>query len=184
MEDVYMKAAVLYWSAGGNTEKVALVIQDTLASAGVDTVVARTDDAGGLDWFDYDLVCVGAPSYRWHPPDPVDAFLRRMFDEYRRLGRVQVGAPQIPGKYALVFCTYCGQHTGIREATPAGLYMGQFFEHLGFNVLDELYVVGQYHGKEAANTLGRLGDVRGRPNTQDLEQVRQDVAQLLRTMTG
>jgi len=177
-----MKAAILYWSRTGNTEKVALAIQEALESAGVQAVLRRTEDAEDIDYYEYDLVCVGAPSYRWHPPEPVDAFLVGKFAEYRRRGRVKAGSPKVPGKNALIFCTYSGPHTGINEAIPAGKYMGQFFEHLGFTVQDEWYIVGEFHGSEEASTKGRLGDIRGRPNERDLEKVKQDVAHLLQRM--
>jgi hypothetical protein len=72
----------------------------------------------------------------------MNKFLKNKFSEYRKQGRVMWGAPNVSGKNALIFCTYSGPHTGIREAIPAGLYAGQFFEHLGFNVLGEWYVVG------------------------------------------
>ncbi len=175
-----MKAAILYWSKTGNTEKVAQAIKEILEASGVDVLLKRTEEAEDVDWYSYDLVCVGFPSYRWHPPEPVDALLQRKFREYRKQGRVTVGAPKIPGKNALIFCTYSGPHTGTDEAIPAGRYAGQFFAHLGFTVLDELYVVGEFHGSEEASTMGRLGDIRGRPNEQDLEKVKQDLARLLR----
>jgi hypothetical protein len=179
-----MKAVVLYWSKTGNTEKVARAIREGLEAAGVEVLFKPTAEAGGVDFYDYDLVCIGFPSYRWHPPGPVDEFLKRKFNAYHRRGRVKVGAPQAPGKHALIFCTYSGPHTGISEAIPAGKYAGQFFEHLGFTVLDEWYVVGEYHGSEENSTLGRLGDIRGRPDEKDLEKVRQDVVRLLRRMAG
>jgi hypothetical protein len=174
-----MKAAILYWSKTGNTEKVALVIRGELEAAGVDVLLKRTEEAGDVDFYGYDLICVGFPSYRWHPPQPVDDFLKRKFREYRGQGRVKTGAPKVPGKHALVFCTYSGPHTGIREAIPAGLYVGQFFEHLGFTVLDEWYIVGEYHGSLERSTRGRLGDIRGRPNEEDLDEVKRRVARLL-----
>jgi hypothetical protein len=77
-----------------------------------------------------------------------------------------------------------GPHTGIREAIPAGLYAGQFFEHLGFTVLDEWYVVGEYHGSEEASTQGRLGDIRGRPSDEDLSKVKQAATRLAEGMAG
>jgi len=174
-----MKAAILYWSKTGNTEKVALAIAEELAAAGVDVVFRRTEEAGDIDFFSYDLVCVGFPSYRWHPPRPVDDFLKEKHREYRGRGRVETGAPKVPGKHALVFCTYSGPHTGIREAIPAGLYVGQFFEHLGFSVLGEWYIVGEFHGSLEKSTRGRLGDIRGRPDEEDLDEVRRRVARLL-----
>jgi len=109
-------------------------------------------------------------------------FLKAKFVEYRKQGRVKVRAPKIPGKNALIFCTYSGPHTGINEAIPAGKYAGQFFEHLGFTVLDEWYIVGEFHGAEEASTLGRLGDIRGRPNAEDLRKVKQDVTHLLQRL--
>jgi hypothetical protein len=174
-----MKAAILYWSAGGNTKKVALAIQETLVASGVETALKRIKDAEGIDWFDYNLVCVGFPSYWWSPPRPMTEYLDRKFKEYRRQDKVHVGAPPLPAKHALTFCTYSGQHTGINEALPATLYAGQFFEHLGFTVWGNWCIVGQYHGSEEANTQGRLGDIRGRPDEHDLAQVRRDTALLL-----
>lgn len=180
-----MKAAILYWSAGGNTHKVALAIQETLEASGVETVLKRVKDAEDIDWYAYDLVCVGFPSYQWRPPQPVAEYLERKFNEYRRQGKVRVGAPPIPGKHALIFCTYSGQHTGIHEALPATRCAGQYLEHLGFTVWDNACgwcIVGQYHGSEEANTQGRLGDIRGRPDERDLAQVRRDTALLLRRL--
>jgi hypothetical protein len=174
-----MKAAIFYWSKTGNTAKVAHAIREGLEAAGLEVVFTRTEDAGDIDFFAYDLVCVGFPSYRWHPPRPVDDFLVEKFGAYQRQGRVKVGAPRVPGKNALIFCTYSGPHTGINEAIPAAKYAGQFFEHLGFTVLDEWYVLGEYHGSEEMSTLGRMGDIRGRPNEADLRKLKEDAQHLL-----
>jgi hypothetical protein len=84
----------------------------------------------------------------------------------------------VPGKHVLIFCTYSGPHTGIREALPAGKVAGQYFEHLGIPVIDEWYVVGEFHGREEASTQGRLGDIRGRPNDEDLTAVREQAKAL------
>ena len=176
---VKMKAAVIYWSKTGNTEKVARAIRGSLETAGVEVLFMRTEQAEEVDFYAYDLVCVGFPSYRWHPPKPVDDFLIAKFSRYHRQGCVKIGAPQVAGKNALIFCTYSGPHTGIREAIPAGKYVGQFFEHLGFTVLDEWYVLGEFHGSEAKSTLGREGDIRGRPNEEDLRKVKHDTLRLL-----
>jgi hypothetical protein len=109
----------------------------------------------------------------------MDKFLKDKFSSYRRQGQVKEGAPSIPGKNALIFCTYSGPHTGIREVIPAGLYAAQFFEHLGFTVLDEWYIVGEFHGREELSTKGRLGDIRGRPTEEDLRTVKQDASRLV-----
>ncbi len=175
-----MRANIIYWSQTGNTEKVALAIQEGLQQAGAEVTLMRVEEAGNADWYGCDLVCIGFPSYQWRPPRPMDEYLNSKFDGYRKQGHVRVGSPVVEGKNALIFCTYSGPHTGIREATPAVLYAGQFFEHLGFAVQGEWYVVGEFHGSEEASMQGRLGDVRGRPNAEDLDQVKRDAVQLAR----
>ena len=179
-----MNAIIIYCSNTGNTEKVALAIQEGLEMAGVPVTVRRVEDAGDIEYFDYDLVCIGFPSHQWHPPKPMDAFLKDKHRAYRSKGLLKVGAPSLPGKNALIFCTYSGPHTGIREAVPAGLYAGQFFEHLGFTVVGEWYVVGEFHGKEESSTRGRLGDIRGRPSKEDLRTVRRDTIRLVGTLAS
>ncbi|MBN1936077.1 MAG: flavodoxin domain-containing protein [Anaerolineae bacterium] len=178
-----MKAVVLYWSKTGNTLKVAQAIVDGLTEVGSNVILLRVEDAAELDWFDYDLVCLGFPSYQWHPPKAVDDYLQSRFAFHRRDGRVKNGAPRLPGKYALVFCTYSGPHTGIDEATPAGKYAGQFFAHMGFAV-DEWYVVGEFHGSEERSTQGPLGDIRGRPNEADLAQIKRQAVKLAERLTA
>ncbi|KPK93664.1 MAG: hypothetical protein AMJ94_02755 [Deltaproteobacteria bacterium SM23_61] len=174
-----MKAAILYWSKSGNTEKAALAIKAGLEASGVGVTYRRVEEAGDLEWFDYDLVCVGFPSYQFHPPEPVVAYLKNKSGEYRQQGRLKLGSPRIPGKHALIFCTYSGPHTGINEAIPAGKYVGQFFDHLGFEVEDEWYLVGEFHGKEDRSTQGRLGDIRGKPTPEDLSKIREDTVRLI-----
>ncbi|HOP40478.1 MAG TPA: flavodoxin domain-containing protein [Geobacteraceae bacterium] len=174
-----MDAAIIYWSHTGNTEKVALAMQDGLNEAGMNVSMFRVEEEEQVDFFAYDLVCIGFPSYQWSPPKPVDEFLKGKFASYREEGRIKWGAPTVPGKNALIFCTYSGPHTGVREAVPAGLYVGQFFEHLGFSVLDEWYLAAEFHGSEAASTQGRLGDLRGLPNEDDLRKVKRNAALLV-----
>ncbi len=166
------KAVVLYWSHSGNTERVAASIRQGLTEGGFDSLLEKLEDAGAVDFFDYDLVCFGIPSYSWHPPKPADDYLKEKFSHYRKEGRILAGAPVIQGKSALIFCTYSGPHTGIREAVPAGKYIGQFFEHLGFAVVDEWYVLSEFHGSEENNTKGRMGDIRGVPSEDDLRRIR------------
>ena len=179
-----MEAMIVYWSKSGNTEKVALAIQDGLKDAGANVTLRKVEDAEDVNLFAYDLVCIGFPSYQWRPPEPMKKFLNSKFSEYHKQGYVKWGAPSVAGKNALIFCTYSGPHTGIREAVPAGLYAGQFFEHLGFTVLDEWYVLSEFHGSEEASTKGRLGDIRGLPNEKDLGKVKQDAHGLLEEIKG
>jgi hypothetical protein len=171
-------AIVLFWSHSGNTEKVAAHIRNGLESGGFLVALERIEATSDVDFFDYDLVCLGFPSYNWHPPKAVDEFLKARFARYRAEGRILSGAPVLPGKNALVFCTYSGPHTGIREAIPAGKYAGQFLEHLGFAVIDEWYVLAEFHGNEEMNTLGRMGNLKGLPTQQELQRI-EEQARLL-----
>ncbi|MDY6933002.1 MAG: flavodoxin domain-containing protein [Spirochaetota bacterium] len=175
-----MKAIVIYWSNSGNTEKVAKSIKEGLDDAGANVELMKSDEADGIDFLDYDLVCVGSPSYQWLPPKPMQSFLNNKFSEYHKLGRIQLAAPEMPRKYALIFCTYSGPHTGINEAIPVGKYVGQFFDHLGFKILDEWYILSEFHGSVEMSTKGRMGDIRGKPNEVDLDKIKQNIANLVR----
>jgi flavorubredoxin len=177
-----MKTLVLYWSATGNTEKVALAIQQALNAEGITPVVRKVGEAGGEELFQYDLIFLGTPSYSFLPPEPVLKFVKEKMGLHGQRGDIKLGAPLVPGKTAVVFCTYSGPHTGVREATPVGDYLGQFFEHLGFEVAAKWYTVGEFHGREEFSTKGRLGDIRGRPNPEDLAEVQGNVAALVKSL--
>jgi flavodoxin len=177
-----MNALVIYWSATGNTEKVAYSIRDGLKNGGFDASIKKVGDAGDVDFFAYDLVCVGCPSYSWHPPKPVDDFMKNKFVQYRAQGKIKAGSPKIPGRNVLVFCTYSGPHTGLDEATPVGKYIGQFFAHLGFTVIDEWYILSEFHNNPENSTLGRMGDIRGRPTEEDLKKIRDDARAIAQTL--
>ena len=165
------KALIIYESLSGNTKKVAEAIHKGLLNAGMDSLLKPVKAAAEEDFFAYDLVCFGAPSYSWHVPKSSEAYLKAKFQEYRNKGCVLPCAPLIEGKNALVFCTYSGPHTGIREAIPTGLYIGQFFEHFGFAVADEWYVLSEFIGSEKNSTQGRMGNIKGLPSEDDLQRL-------------
>jgi flavodoxin len=167
-------ALIIYWSKTGNTEKVASAIKKGLEETSIQVTMKRPEEAENIDYFDYDLVCVGAPSYSWHPPEPMTNFLKKKFAAYRQQGKIKLSAPKVPGKDALIFVTYSGPHTGIDEATPAGKYIRQFFEHIGFNVIDEWYILSEFHDSLENSTKGRMGDIRGKPTSGDLQKVMED----------
>jgi multimeric flavodoxin WrbA len=174
-----LRSLVVYCSVTGNTRRVAETIKEALEKSNVSAVLREVGEAAGEELYDYDLVLLGSPSITFLPAAPMVRFLERKLAIHRDRGDIRPCAPQIPGKHAAVFVTYSGPHTGIREATTAGKYMGQFLEHLGFGVPVEWYVVGEYHGNPELSTKGRLGDVRGRPSQQDLEDVRSQVRTLV-----
>ena len=172
------QALVLYQSITGNTEKVAKSICQGLQDAGMKVVCKTVGEGADEEFYDYDLICFGAPSYSWSLPKAADDYLKAKFRRYKGENRILPGAPEIPGKYALVFCTYSGPHTGIREAIPAGLYAGQFFEHFGFHVADEWYVLSEFIGSEENSTLGRMGNIKGMPDERELERLKQSAFNL------
>jgi hypothetical protein len=176
------KAAVIFWTKTGNTEKVATAIREGLEEAGLDVSYTRVEEAKNLNYFDYDLVCIGFPSYEFTTPRPMTIFFKTNIAKHRKEGLVKVGAPKVPGKNALIFCTYSGPHTGINEATPAGLYASQFFEHIGFTVLDKWYILSEFHDNEKASTKGRMGDIRGKPTEEDLMQIKKDTINLAKNL--
>ncbi len=177
-----LKTLVMYWSATGNTEKVANAIRDTLVREGITPIFKKVAEAADIELYDYDLVFLGAPSYSFQPPEPVQKYIRAKMDLHRERGDIKLGCPVIPGKTAVIFCTYSGPHTGIGEATPAGDYMGQFFEHLCFTVAAKWYIVGEFQGHEDLSTQGRLGDIRGRPNAEDLAEIESNVSALIKSL--
>jgi flavodoxin len=179
MEKKTLRSLIIYFSATGNTKKVADAIRDALEEAHVPVTFLEVKEAAREELLKYDLVFIGSPSYEFLPPEPMLRFIKERIKLHRERGDIKLGAPQIPGKTAVVFCTYSGPHTGINEATTAGKYMAQLFEHLGFRIAAEWYIVGEFHGSEEFSTKGRLGDIRGRPNQHDLAKVKSDVDNLV-----
>jgi len=179
-----MNALIIYWSATGNTKLVAETIHNALKNGGVNSTLKRVEEAKDEDLCKYGLVFIGAPSYIWQAPAPVQEYIKEKMGYYRKRGNIKLCAPKLPGKKAVVFVTYSGPHTGINEAIPVGKYLGQFFEHLGFDLAGEWYTIGEFHNSEDNSTKGRLGDIRGRPNQQDLDNIARDVNELLKTIDG
>ena len=177
-----LETLVLYWSATGNTEKVAGAIQKALLGEGVEPVVKRISEAAEEELYYYDLVFLGSPSYQCLPPEPVQQFFNQKMKAHKARGDIKLGAPKVAGKTAVIFCTYSGPHTGINEATPVGEYLGQLFDHIGFEMAAKWYIVGEFHGREDFSTKGRLGDIRGRPNQKDLAEVGDMVAKLIKSI--
>ena len=177
-----LHALTIYWSGTGNTEKVARTIHNTLERQNVTSTIMKVEEAKDVELYEYDLVFLGAPSYMWLPPDAIQSFIKNKMRLHDNRGDIKLRAPKLPGKQAVVFCTYSGPHTGLSEAIPAGKYMGQFLEHLGFNVTAEWYIIGEFHGHEERSTKGCLGDIRGRPNEQDLAEIENKVDYLIKSL--
>jgi flavorubredoxin len=176
-----IKSLILYWSSGGNTKKVAKAIEMALLLNDISVNIIEINEDMDIDLFEFDLVFFGAPSYNMLPPEPVMKYIKYSMSKYCNR---QLRAPKCYGKYAVVFCTYAGIHTGINEAYTAGKYMAQFFEHLGFCVLDEWYTVGDIRGWEEGTRFGRLGDISNRPNKTDLQVIHQETLDILKGLNN
>jgi flavodoxin len=175
-------ALIIYFSSTGNTQKVAYAIKEGLENEGLTVDLKKPQEASDLNFFGYDLVCVGSPSIEWQPAKPIVDLLKAKLNLYRSQGNIKPCAPKVGGKNALVFCTYSGPHTGMDEAMPAGKTMRQYFEHFGFCILGEWYIVGEFHGREDMSTQGRLGDIRGKPTVNELDKIKKDARQIAKSL--
>ena len=93
---------VIYWSSTGNTQKVAYAIKEGLENGGLKVDLKKPQGAADLDFFSYDLVCVGSPSIEWQPAKPMVDYLKGKLAFYRNQGKVKPCAPKVAGKNALV----------------------------------------------------------------------------------
>ncbi|MBI5594361.1 MAG: flavodoxin domain-containing protein [Deltaproteobacteria bacterium] len=176
-----MKVLNLYSSATGNTDKVARRIETAVQETGHEVKTIKADKDVDLNILAYDFVFVGSGVYSWLPGKPLMELVERLREEYARSGEIRPASPRRPGKKAVVYCTFGGGHTGANEALPAVKYMGQLFDHLGYEIIDEWYLSGEFHGKlHPLSTTGRLGNILGRPNEADLQEISQKVFGIMR----
>ena len=173
-----MKVLNLYYTSTGNTEKVACTIQRTVENLGykIDKVKVNSKRAN-LDILQYKFVFVGSGVYQQLPGKPLMELYGHLLKKYARNGEIKPAAPRRHPAQAVVYCTYGGTHTGINEAIPSVKYMGQLFDHLGYTIVGEWYVVGEYKPEkmQGYSLGGRLGDIRGRPNGEDLREIAERV---------
>ena len=173
----------LYFSSTGNTEKVAFRIRDAVRKLGhnVETVKVASGDMN-VDILRFDFVFVGSGVYGQLPGEPMIELHRRLLHKYNKEGKIKPASPKRPSANVIVYCTYGGVHTGVNEAIPAVKFMGQLYDHLGYTLVGEWYIVGEYKtDRTQTNSIdGRLGDIRGRPNTEDLKEVAEKVKGILK----
>lgn len=178
-----MKILNLYFSSTGNTEKVAQRITATVHQLGheIDTIKIVGDQ--DPDLLGYDVIFVGSGVYQWLPGKSIQEFITGRLAHYAAAGEIKYASPRRAGKRVIVYCTYGGAHTGVNEAIPAVKYLGQLFDHLGFEIVAEWYLIGKYPetGRfKDFSTSGRLGDISGRPNATDLDELAERVKGILR----
>jgi flavodoxin len=172
-----MKALVLYDSLGGNTEKVANRIHNTLVEKGVESELIKVKEDTDLDLYAYDLLFLGSPVIAWGPTNAMRDFVMKKLRSYHK--DIRPSAPLRPGKFAVSFCTYSGTHIGKDEAVPLTKWFSAFTGHLGCRIMGEWHIVGEFHNQEEPNIHGRLGDIRGRPDEHDLLSIHNRVKGLL-----
>jgi hypothetical protein len=178
-----MKILNLYFSSTGNTAKVADRITATVEQLGhqIDTVKVTGDQ--DLDLLSYDFIFVGSGVYQWLPGKGLQEFIAARLAHYAAAGEIKLASPRRPGKKVVVYGTFGGAHTGVNEAVPAVKFMGQLFDHLGFEIVAEWYLVGEFPAQgrmKDFSTLGRLGNIKGRPHDADLQDVAARVTGVLR----
>lgn len=69
------KALIVYYSMYGNTEKVAIAINEGLKSSGVDSNVVKVDIVNFDELSKVDLLCVGSPIQAWNISKPIREFI-------------------------------------------------------------------------------------------------------------
>jgi hypothetical protein len=180
-----MKVLNLYYSSTKNTEKVARLIHDVIKELGyvIDTIKVDSPQVN-IDVLQYSMIFVGSGVYGQLPGQPLIDLHRRLLQRYNEAGEVKPASPRRASAYTVIYCTYGGVHTGINEAIPAVKFMGQLYDHLGYTIVSEWYVVGEYLTENLRNRSvdGRLGDIRGRPNQQDLREVKEKVLGLFKCL--
>ncbi len=169
--EVNMKALILYDSFGGNTEKVANSIYNALNVDLKHLDIVKVNNNLTIDFYDYELVFIGSPVIDWLPTKTMIDFLKTKLSDYNTKGLIKPSAPIIPGKFGVCFGTYAGPHIGKREALPMTMWLRSFLEHIGYIVLDEWHVTGTFKNRDDLNLNGRLGDIRNRPDENDLSIV-------------
>lgn len=185
-----MKIINCYHSTSGNTDKVAEKISTAIKDSGHDVHTIKVKpDGNGINVLDYDMVFVGSGVYGWLPGKPMMDFLalhaKKSMTEFGGSGEIAPNAPR-KGRYAVIYCTYGGSHTGFNEAVPTLKYMGQLFDHLGYDILCEWGFIGAYRMAKLKhhNTQGRLGNIEDRPNESDLNEVYEKTLGLLAGLGG
>ncbi len=177
-----MKVLHLYFSSTGNTEKVANCITTTVLKLGHQIDAVKITGDTDIDLLSYDFIFVGSGVYQWLPGKGLQEFIQKRLAHYAAAGEIKYASPRRANKKVVVYCTYGGAHTGVNEAVPAVKFMGQLFDHLGFEIVSEWYFIGKYPDQgrmKDYSTLGRLGDITGQPSEADLADVAERVKGVL-----
>ncbi len=172
----------IYASLNGQTEKIAMEIEQACVTKGCSvTTVNVGKQAQEIDLLKSDLTFIGSGVYTWLPGKRMLKWIGGQLASARDSNLILPASPRLPGRFACVYCTYAGPHTGEAEATPAIKYMGQLFDHLGIAVAAEWAIPSAFvpENMRHMNTSGRLGDIEGRPDKNDLKQINERTGGLI-----
>ncbi len=180
-----MKILNLYCSNTGNTAKVAMQIRDAALAQDyeVDSVEVVSNSAeDAVEFLEYDFIFAGCGVYSWLPPEPMLQYIKKQNAKHNKRGEIKPCSPRLMNKKAVMYCTYGGPHTGVNEGLVVPKYLGQLFDHLGFEIVAEWYFPGAFNinGYTQYSKGGRLGDITGRPNAQDLSTINEMVIGILK----
>ena len=101
-----MNSLILYDSMGGNTEKVAHRIYDTIKSAIGEVDLLKVTPETNVDFFEYDLIFLGSPVIDWLPTKKMMDCVKKKLRFYSRQGKIMPSSPVISGKYGICFCSF------------------------------------------------------------------------------
>lgn len=179
-----MKILNLYCSRTGNTGKIAATIAAAAYGLGHDVRSVRIQaepETETVEMLDYDAVFIGSGVYSWLPPQPMYRFITKQHERYAARGLIRPNSPRLPGKTAVVYATFGGPHTGMNEGLITPKFLGQLPDHLGFEVVAEWLFPGEFKvpGYTQYSVGGRLGDLRGHPDEDDLRRAAQMTTKIL-----
>lgn len=170
------KCLILFASRTGNTEKVANEVKKCFENASWEVDFVKYNMANnpmnlGIEYDDYDFMCLGSPVYWYAPYDP-------MLQAIRKTSHTNAYSRIIPGpKKALAFATYAGAHLGSREAEACLKILEITYEHLGFESVGAISIPGKYPNRPTPEWYHP--DLYLRPNEDDLSGVSKFVKNII-----
>lgn len=176
-----MKCLIIYSSRSGSTEKVANRIKEVFDKNGWDVDIFKIEHGFNVknppfDFEDYDFLCAGSGTYLRLPT-------QELLEVMRNYSSKKYGSKRIdPGpKQGLVFVTYAGAHLGPKEAAANLAILDIEVEHVGFKTSASLSCPGRYKDYDTPEWFH--GDLRDRPNEDDLVGIQERVESILKELS-
>ena len=203
------KCLIIYSSHSGNTEKVALRFKSTFEKNGwscdLFKVRRKAEDILRPPYNpdDYDFLCAGSGIASHLPYSEILLLIRKLIygfdprlvlkprgeditylkepitdtemgDPAKHHRKITIGPDS---KKAAVFVTYAGMEFGPKEALPAMQLLALDIEHLEFECIGQFCCPGKYLNDPTPGTYH--GDIRKRPNKNDLLKAEMFVEEIL-----